>query len=108
MSDELQEHVCLIQNELNRRIASNRNYSLRALARDFDIEPSALSRILSRKQQISITDAACIVRKLKMSENDARYFFESVLREKVNVLSKRFYQILTELDWTPFESTELI
>lgn len=51
MSVDFQNYL---SNELQRRLADNPRYSLRAFARDLDIEPSLLSKILRRK--IPLTD----------------------------------------------------
>ena len=70
-------HDILFQ-ELDRRKSLNNSYSLRAFARDLDISASGLSQILSRKQGVSIKVADKIVGKLTCSENEKKWFCESV------------------------------
>ena len=48
------DFAVFLHNELERRKKSNRNYSLRAFARDLDIEPSMLSKILRKKLVVSL------------------------------------------------------
>lgn len=70
-------HDLLIE-EFNRRKLMNSSYSLRAYARDLNLQPSRLSQILKKKQGISIETAEEISKSLKLDEKKKRWFCMSV------------------------------
>ena len=75
-------HVQLMVMELNRREARNAQYSLRAYGRSLGLHPSAISRILAGKQEISLAACAGVVAALKLSTRNQRRFIASVVRER--------------------------
>jgi uncharacterized protein (TIGR02147 family) len=74
--------VQLLKDELARRVEQNSRYSLRAFAKLLKVHPSALSRILSEKQPLSVKTAAAIVKQLRMNPDKKRLFMISVIEEK--------------------------
>jgi PAS domain S-box-containing protein len=75
-------HISLLETELTRRKEKNPRYSLRALAAFLKLDPSALSRILSGKQELSIPSALQIIQKLKLGITDQEQFITSVAEAK--------------------------
>jgi PAS domain S-box-containing protein len=72
----------MLQAALQKRKESNPRYSLRAFASFLGLHPSALSRILNGKQDLSVPSALQILRKLKLSPEDQEAFIVSVGEEK--------------------------
>jgi plasmid maintenance system antidote protein VapI len=70
-----------LQNELDRRIQDNPCYSLRAFAKWIEIDPSLLSKILARKQALSIKKADHITKKLHLDSELRQRFMLSVAEE---------------------------
>jgi plasmid maintenance system antidote protein VapI len=68
--------------ELELRKKKNSRYSLRAFARFLGIDAAALSRILNGKQELSIPLGIQVVRKLKLSPEQARPLLASIAEEK--------------------------
>lgn len=77
-------HVQVLREELERRKTVNKRYSLRAFARALGMDASALSRILSGKQDLSLSICLKIVEKLKFAEDQRLRFMASVTEEKRN------------------------
>lgn len=75
-------HITFLAEELRRRKLKNRRYSLRAFATFIDTHPSALSRILAGKQEMSVAIALQIIQKLKLSPEDQERFVFSVAQER--------------------------
>lgn len=85
----------LIELELEKRIARNPSYSLRAFARDVSISPSRLSEVLKNKNGLSLKNASIIAHELKLNDKEKDYFITSVrsqharsAREKKEALAK--------------------
>lgn len=68
----------LLRASFLRRNAANQRYSLRAFARDLDMEPAQLSRILSCKQKLSAGKAHSVAEKLFESPVEREYFVSLV------------------------------
>ena len=77
-------HVRVLQNELDERKRRNPRYSMRALARLLSIDPSALSRALAGKQDLSLETCRLILEKLNLPMTQARLFIASVSEDKRN------------------------
>lgn len=67
-----------IQDELLRRTRANRNYSLRAYARDLGLSPGELSEIINGKRKVSLKNAAKISEILGLSPDEERYLYQLV------------------------------
>lgn len=74
---------------LAQRQSSNSSYSLRAFARDLDIDPSQLSKIMTGKRVISSELAAQIAQRLKLDHAETMLFQESVHRVRPTIDSIR-------------------
>lgn len=85
-------HISFVADELRRRQAKNQKYSMRAFAKFLETHPSALSRILSGKQEMSIAVALQVISKLKLDPDDQEKFVFSVAQEKY----KQALSILSE------------
>lgn len=67
-----------LKQELADRINENPKYSLRALAKKFEMGPSTLSEVLSGRTNLSSTSARRIAGKLKLKSKESSYFLELV------------------------------
>ncbi|MCM2280921.1 MAG: PAS domain-containing protein [Bdellovibrionaceae bacterium] len=79
---ESRYHIHILQSELSRRKLKNSRYSLRAFASQLEMHPSALSRILAGKQELSLQAALSVIAKLSMTENQKHQFIASVAQER--------------------------
>jgi hypothetical protein len=84
-------YVQVLSRELAKRKNKNSRYSMRAFANALGLDPSALSRILSLKQELSLQCCIKICQRLHFSEDDKRLFFDSVAQDK----TVRTYSILS-------------
>ena len=78
-----------LSDELDRRSIKNREYSMRAFAKNLKISPSLLSRIMSGTMDVSPKTAAQIVNASDMNPEVAKIFVESILdnlRDKIQLL----------------------
>ncbi|MGZ3770586.1 MAG: DUF4423 domain-containing protein [Bdellovibrio sp.] len=64
----------LLFSELKRRINKNKKYSLRSFARDLDISPSFMSRILRKETSLSLKKGEILLKKIKWSEVKSELF----------------------------------
>jgi transcriptional regulator with XRE-family HTH domain len=71
-------HVQRLASELQRRKERNCRYSLRAFATFLEIDPSALSRILAGKQELSVQVALQLIQRLELSAEEREKFISSV------------------------------
>lgn len=78
---EPRAHVAFLTKELGRRKARNPRYSLRAFARFLEMEPSALSRVIACKQELSLRAARRTTELLQMSPPERQSFLSSVAEE---------------------------
>ena len=76
-------HVEFLKSELARRQSKNPRYSLRAFALHLEIHPSALSRILAGKLDLSLTSSVMIVKVVTFSDTDKVKFLVSVAEERM-------------------------
>jgi PAS domain S-box-containing protein len=76
------KHISILRSALEKRKESNPRYSLRAFASFLGLHPSALSRVLSGKQDLSVPSALQILRKLKLNQEEQELFIVSVGQEK--------------------------
>lgn len=77
-------HVGFLKDELARRQSKNTRYSLRAFAHQLEIHPSALSRILTNKQDVSLKTCVLMVGFIVFSDEDKIKFLVSVAEEKMH------------------------
>jgi hypothetical protein len=77
-------HVTFLKDELVRRKVTNPAYSLRAFASALRMHPSALSRVLCCKQELSVSSCIVLVPRIVFSSNDKETFITSVAEEKMH------------------------
>ena len=82
-------YVKKLHDALAQRQSNNPSYSLRAFARDLDIDPSQLSKIMTGKRLLSEDLATQIVRELKLDHTESMLFQESIHRMKPTIDSIR-------------------
>jgi len=70
-----------LKQELANRINENPKYSLRALAKKFEMAPSTLSEVLSGHTNLSSSSARRIAGKLNLRAKESSYFLELVVLE---------------------------
>jgi PAS domain-containing protein len=75
-------HLEFLSEELERRRLANKRYSLRAFASFLELHPSALSRILNGKQEISNKSCSTIIKRLELNDEDKRKFVASVAEDR--------------------------
>lgn len=73
-----QDYRSYLKEELARRNGKNRAFSLRAMAKFFNVAPSLLSDVLKGKKNISYDTAVKIASKLKLTRKESEYFCELV------------------------------
>lgn len=108
---KLKEHLSLKQRE-------NPQYSLRAYARDLEIHPGTLAKVINGERPLPIKNTQAIMNKLRMSPAERTLFMESLLRRKTNIdnikidpldtrhiVDESNYKVLAE--WEHFIVTDL-
>jgi plasmid maintenance system antidote protein VapI len=80
--------------ELERRKKKNPRYSLRAFAQALQVDPSALSRILSGKQELSLQSCLRLVKQLTMSAEERKLFVASVAQGKMDHAARILVQAI--------------
>lgn len=105
-----EEFRLFLQGELVRRCQSNGRYSLRAFARTLDIEPSALSKLLNGKRQLTPEMFARLTGRLALGHDDVRHFirtddpsqqpqmtFDQISLDSFQVVSDWYHMAIVEL-----------
>lgn len=82
-------HVQVLRAQFMQRQQKNERFSLRAFAYLLELHPSALSRILNGKQEISVKSCLTVFKKLHIVEALREQFIESVVCEKTDTLTCR-------------------
>jgi len=80
--DPLPYSLSYLKQDFLRRKARNPRFSQRAYARYLGIDPSALNRLLSGKEDLSSATYVRIAQRLQMTESDQNLFFQSVMERK--------------------------
>ena len=76
METNFQTIAEFLKMELEKRLSRNAHYSLRAFARDLEVTPPRLSRVLNQKRGISKQAAEQLANRLGLSENEKKYFIQ--------------------------------
>ncbi len=82
MADIAAEYRLILKSKLESRKIKNKRYSLRAFARDLDIDASYLAKINSGKVLLSVDLAAQIANKLNLSQDKYTQFILSAADEQ--------------------------
>jgi hypothetical protein len=75
-------HIQVLFEELRARKQKNAMYSMRAFANLLEIHPSALSRAMAGKEELSLQACCRMIKRLPMSAEDKLRFVTSVADEK--------------------------
>jgi PAS domain S-box-containing protein len=76
--------IRVLREELDRRKNKNPRYSLRAFAKFLGVHPSAMSRLLNGKQELSLQACVTILKRLALPVDQSRAFIASVSTDKRN------------------------
>jgi PAS domain-containing protein len=91
----LSYHIQVLFDELQARKQKNAMYSMRAFANQLEIHPSALSRAMAGKEELSLQACCRMIKRLPLSEEDKLRFVTSVADEKyeraMKTLSEEFH-----------------
>lgn len=95
----------LLKKELNDRCLKNSEYSLRAFARDMEIEVGQLSRVFNGKKNISLSKAQAVCEKLYSNSIQKKYFL-ALLKFEIARSPKAKQDALEEIRrYAPCESS---
>ncbi|MES2962683.1 MAG: TIGR02147 family protein [Bdellovibrionota bacterium] len=72
-------HLEILNREFTRRIGKNGRYSLRAYASFLGLHPSALSRVLTGKWDLTSSSGVRVAKKLKLPADERRRFMRSII-----------------------------
>lgn len=75
-------HLVILQEELNRRIRLNSQYSLRSFAKQLDIDASLLSKILQNTRPLSPVNAVKVLERIQLAPNEKILFWESYVKSR--------------------------
>ncbi len=75
-------HIKVLLREIERKKQKNCRYSLRGFANFLDIAPSSLSRILTNRQELSVSATKKLMKKLTLTDDEKLLFIASVAEEK--------------------------
>jgi uncharacterized protein (TIGR02147 family) len=103
---------------LSMKQRENSHYSLRAFARDLEIHPGTLAKVINGERPLPIKNVQGVMGKLKLTPSERTLFMESLLRKKTNIDSIRIepldtryivddsnYKVISE--WEHFIVTDL-
>lgn len=76
--NQYRDYRLYLRDELERRMAKNVGYSLRAFAKHLGVTPQMLSFVLNKKKNISGAMAAQIADRLDLDPSQANYFYDLV------------------------------
>jgi len=102
--------VAFLKIEFKRRKELNPSYSLRAFARDLDLSPSSLSRVLNQKREITDFIKRKVISKFKLNSNFLEHELEYQLLEIDNyqLNSSWYYDAILEcIKFADFKATPL-
>jgi uncharacterized protein (TIGR02147 family) len=71
-----------LKEELRKRTEKNPRYSLRGFANALNMDPAALSRIISGKQPLALKSVSNVLQHLNLPEEEQELFINSVVNEK--------------------------
>lgn len=74
-------YIDILKHQLEIRTAKNSNYSLRAFARDLELNASRLSEILNQKKGLSEVAAKALAEKLGLNQTEKEFFVLSALAQ---------------------------
>ena len=75
-------HIEVLKKDFENRLKKNTRFSLRSYASKLEMHPSALSRILAGKQDLSPQFGIIIAEKLNLSKEETRRFLHSIVETR--------------------------
>lgn len=97
MSESRSYYISKLQDYFRDKQAKNPRYSVRALARDLELQAPSLSHILNGNRPLPKEKTEHVIKKLSLTEHERVLFTESLYRTKTNIdeikispLDKRF------------------
>ena len=98
-----------LQVEFIKRCKKNKNYSLRSFARQLDVDPSTLSKILKNKIHPGSRLIFRISKKLDIPEEEVTFFFQDLKKQQNNSYEKIALDTFAVIsDWQHFAILELM
>lgn len=94
-------HLDILTREFTRRVGKNGRYSMRAYANFLGLHPSALSRVLTGKWDLTTSSGIRIAKKLLLPIEERRRFMRSVLEARTKKELKRIGQLIEAPDLRP-------
>jgi uncharacterized protein (TIGR02147 family) len=94
-------HIDVLKAEFKKRSEKNARFSLRSYAAKLELHPSALSRILAGKQEVSQQAGVLIVQKLGLTAEESRRFLQSIVESRKQRECERLGQALNAKDLRP-------
>lgn len=104
-----------LRESLSGRQRKNSSYSLRAFAKDLEIDSSNLSAILQRKRGLPVVRAKKFAQKLKLSAKEAALFVSSTLKTQTRLdaiqvqeeakqylLDDKYFKVIAEWEYYAF------
>src|SRR5262245_17090739 len=111
-------YIQKMKEHLSVRQRQNPHYSLRAYARDLDIHPSTLSKIIKGERALPLKNAQRVVEKMSLSPKERTLFMDTLLMTKVKldtikiaeddsrlILDESHHSVISE--WEHFATLEL-
>jgi len=99
---DLRQHI---QNELVRRCRANSSYSLRAFARDLNVDPSTLSQFIRQKRNLSVGQQSKLCNRLGLDPEVARDLSLESPVGQVTSLPLDIFEVIA--DWYHYAIFEL-
>lgn len=78
-------YVKIIKEELIKRKKKSSSYSMRAFARDLDINQATLSRVMNGQRSLPLRFVKTVADKITLSAQDRTLFFESIYRKSTSL-----------------------
>ncbi len=85
MDNQLNYYNSKMKEILSLKQRDNPHYSLRAFARDLDIHPGTLAKVISGERGLPVKNAEVVMNKLKLTPKERTLFMESLLRRKAKL-----------------------
>src|SRR5690348_6153125 len=78
-------YISKLKESLSMRQRMNPSYSLRAFARDLEVDSSTLSQIMNGKRSIPAKNSKILAAKLSLSPKESTLFVESINRSSMSI-----------------------
>ena len=78
-------YLTTIKNAFDIKQQQNPQYSLRAFARDLEMDPSTLSKVMKGTRGLTIKDSRFVAQKLNLNPQERTLFLESLYRTKAQI-----------------------